>query len=70
MVKLDKTHSRGWSKGGEVYPQAPPPFIGGWSNNTGTMGAGFHRRKTKRTQRKSTLAGKNLTIQRSSSSER
>ena len=29
MVKLDKTHSGGWSKGGEVYPQAPPPFIGG-----------------------------------------
>ena len=29
--------SRGrWSKGGEVNPQAPPPFIGSWPNYAGT----------------------------------
>ena len=36
------------SKGGEVYPQAPPSFIDSWSSYTGTIGAVLIKEKQKR----------------------
>ena len=58
-----------WSKGGEVYPQAAPPFVDSWPKQTGTMAAGFHKSKTKKTTNgKGLLVGKKLTIQRIPSS--
>ena len=36
------------SKGGEVYPQAPPSFIDSWPSYTGTIGAVLLKEKQKR----------------------
>ena len=38
-----------WSKGGEVNPEAPPPFIVSWPNYAGTIGASSNKSKIKKT---------------------
>ena len=49
-----------WSKGRELNPEAPPPFICGWPNYAGTIGATSNKSKIKKTIRgKGLLLGKN-----------
>ena len=70
LVPYRPPPSRGrWSKGGEVNPQAPPPFIGCWPNYAVTIGASSNKSKIKKTIRKGKriTVGQNLIIQLSPS---